>query len=412
VLRLPSGIGNLSATAVDEQTGLFVAHPGNPDESVTRLALAGVLDAPAPSLDKACEAWSAEQMSKVPNLFTHAPSELSQDAFFCWLLTWSDIANAESDPALHALGRAFVRELFASVSPPLPESYTIELLPQWNGLDILAKIGPHHILAIEDKVFASEHSNQLERYKEILEKNFPHHARALIYLKTGDQSSFQSAQQSGWTVVTRTRLLELLCAQEHQSKNAIFVDFLHHIKRIEEDANRYRTAPVAEWSRTDGAYRGLFTRLQQELGGNWGVVNPPGGNVFIGFWWAFKPCKGHRVYLQLEADQLVVKLSVDDLTQAKTLREIWVHRLTGLPRLELGASFQERLAAILRMPALQAQLVKPGKFRAGRTMTVARVGDWRGSEAGFLDLDGTIDCLKQLTAQWNQITSSMVTQTA
>lgn len=46
VLRLPSGIGNLSATAVDEQTGPFVAHPGNPDESVTRLALAGVLDAP------------------------------------------------------------------------------------------------------------------------------------------------------------------------------------------------------------------------------------------------------------------------------------------------------------------------------------------------------------------------------
>jgi hypothetical protein len=332
-------------------------------------------------------------MSKVPNLFTHAPSELSQDAFFCWLLAWADIANAESDPTLHAVGRAFVRELFTNVSPPLPESYTVEVYSQWNGLDILAKIGPHHILAIKDKVFASEHSNQLERYKEILEKNFPHHVRALIYLKTGDQSSFQSAQQSGWTVVTRTRLLELLCVQGNQPKNAIIVDFLHHIKRIEEDTNRYRTAPVAEWSRTDGAYRGFFTRLQQQLGGNWGVVNPPGGNVFIGFWWAFKPFDGHRVYLQLEADQFVVKLSVDDLTQAKTLREIWVHRLTGGSHLKRGASFQEHFAAILQITALQAQLVKPRKFRAGTTMTVARAGDWRWSKAGFLDIDGTIDCL-------------------
>lgn len=36
-----------------------------------------------------------------PNLFTYATSELSQDAFICWLAAWADPKFKDADPALH-----------------------------------------------------------------------------------------------------------------------------------------------------------------------------------------------------------------------------------------------------------------------------------------------------------------------
>ena len=46
-----------------------------------------------------------------PNLFTHATSELSQDAFILWLLEWADSECATEDKALHETAKEFVRLL-------------------------------------------------------------------------------------------------------------------------------------------------------------------------------------------------------------------------------------------------------------------------------------------------------------
>jgi hypothetical protein len=36
-----------------------------------------------------------------PNLFNYATSELSQDAFICWLIAWADSSQIENDKNLY-----------------------------------------------------------------------------------------------------------------------------------------------------------------------------------------------------------------------------------------------------------------------------------------------------------------------
>jgi hypothetical protein len=43
-----------------------------------------------------------------PNLFHYATSELSQDAFICWLLDWANPDNKEKDEALCALKKLYL----------------------------------------------------------------------------------------------------------------------------------------------------------------------------------------------------------------------------------------------------------------------------------------------------------------
>ena len=45
------------------------------------------------------------------NLFAYAPSELSQDAFICWLLSHAKTANQNKNPAITRCALDFVREI-------------------------------------------------------------------------------------------------------------------------------------------------------------------------------------------------------------------------------------------------------------------------------------------------------------
>ena len=47
----------------------------------------------------------------IPNIFSYATSELSQDAMIAWLLQWASPEYGEADPDLHRTGKEFVRLL-------------------------------------------------------------------------------------------------------------------------------------------------------------------------------------------------------------------------------------------------------------------------------------------------------------
>jgi hypothetical protein len=53
-----------------------------------------------------------------PNLFDFATSELSQDAFICWLASWADPSYRDDDEALHAT--AFLDRLLETGGVPKP----------------------------------------------------------------------------------------------------------------------------------------------------------------------------------------------------------------------------------------------------------------------------------------------------
>ena len=120
-----------------------------------------------------------------PNLFDFATSELSQDAFICWLLSWASPEHKYADPDLHQAGSRLIRAFFqlhAREAPPAIETVRVERQPK--HIDVLCIVnGTFHII-IEDKTGSSAHGNQLTRYvKAIRERGVSEQNIIPIYFK-------------------------------------------------------------------------------------------------------------------------------------------------------------------------------------------------------------------------------------
>ena len=73
-----------------------------------------------------------------PNLFDYATSELSQDAFLCWLLKWADPMYRKFSEALHEAGSDLIRLLSAEKKGKLPERIdSVRVDKQHGYIDVL-----------------------------------------------------------------------------------------------------------------------------------------------------------------------------------------------------------------------------------------------------------------------------------
>jgi hypothetical protein len=64
-----------------------------------------------------------------PNIFNFATSELSQDAFIAWLLTWANKEYEGIDKNLHACATDFVRQLIGIDNY---EVTVVKVMQQWH----------------------------------------------------------------------------------------------------------------------------------------------------------------------------------------------------------------------------------------------------------------------------------------
>ena len=170
-----------------------------------------------------------------PNLFRHASRELSQDAFFCWLLSWAERREKYEDAAKHKTGIFFLNSLLALHQMQPPEEYTrLEIRRQYRGLDILILINHDIALLIEDKTASSEHDDQLRRYLEAVRECYPKRTPVPVYIKIGNQSSLQGVLDAGWQCFLRRDLLCVL-AYGHRSGviSDIFDDYHTRLMRLD-----------------------------------------------------------------------------------------------------------------------------------------------------------------------------------
>jgi hypothetical protein len=314
-----------------------------------------------------------------PNLFDFATSELSQDAFICWLASWADPAFRSNDEALHVTATAFLDRLLEVGSVPPPAGYrSIEVRRQWKDIDVLLVVNGDTAIIIEDKTDTKDHSGQLERYRKAVAGEFPESRIAAVYLKTGDQGNYRSVDEAGYGRFLRRDFLDILDRGEQAGvKNDIFADFLRHLRAVEAAVQSFSIAPLGDWNKDWSRWKGFFLVLQERLGeGDWKyVANPSGG--FMGFWWHWRGDK----YLQLENEKLCFKIMVPEEAQQTAKWREWHKALMG----ENGACGVE---------------IKKPVRRDGRWMTVAVLdGDYRrpGAE-GRLDLDRTLETLRKAEA--------------
>jgi hypothetical protein len=324
-----------------------------------------------------------------PNLFNFATSELSQDAFVCWLLSWSDPVFAASEPELHKAATSLLDQLLERGKVQKPDIYgQVVIKRQVNRIDILVEVNDDITVLIEDKTFTQHHSGQLERYLSAVCQQRPRDKVAAIYLKTGDQSTYTEIEKAGFAPFLRSDLLRVLQRAE-DVRSDIFRDFTTYLKGIEKAVDGFKTKPMLEW---DGnCWIGFFKELQSRLGdGAWDYVpNASGG--FMGFWWHWKGTK----YLQLEESKLCFKIEVEDKTLRANRWEEW--------HSDLMAATQSNDITIRR----------PARRRSGTWMTVAVIeGDYRkGDEHGCLDLDQTLVVLRKAESLLDSAVSAMESKT-
>ena len=129
-----------------------------------------------------------------PNLFEilRIPRrEIRHSNFLSWLL----------DPkGSHGLGdiflRRFVRKIFSSdkvheldqIEVSHLDFSNAEVWREWQYIDVLIAFDDV-VVCVENKVSSGEHSNQLSRYKTIVEQGYPNRRQAFVYLTPeGDES--------------------------------------------------------------------------------------------------------------------------------------------------------------------------------------------------------------------------------
>ena len=82
---------------------------------------------------------------------------------------------------------------------------------QWGYLDILVLNESHRAFcAIENKVFSTEHSEQLTRYRRALERSFPSYSGHLVFLTPGGTSPFREKERACWTSLPYSIVLDAL----------------------------------------------------------------------------------------------------------------------------------------------------------------------------------------------------------
>ena len=333
--------------------------------------------------------------SPAPNLFTHAPSELSQDAFLAWLLAWADAEYAEANPALHRTGRLFVETLLAKADRAVPDYHSVDVKTQHpashggkaGAIDVLVLLDNTWAILIEDKVRAGVHGSQLEDYRASAEREYGSDHVAALYLKTHDQASYAAPREAGYAPFLRGDLLRVLDegVAAFGVQNDIYADFNAHLQGIEKRVAAFAHRPVDEWpmgSEGRDLWTGFFRAVQGQLqdqrhGVRWGYVNNASGG-FMALWWNGEEHEGCSTYLQLEEGTLSFRIAVPEKADRRALRLAWHERI-------LAAADGVELA-----------VRRPKRFGLGRTMRVAEVETYlRADDHGRLDLKATLEELEK-----------------
>ena len=338
---------------------------------------------------------------KRPNLFSYATSELSQDAFICWLLAWASPEYKDVDNDRHQCGIEFIRALFEKHGKTLPTDITeIKIKKQDKNIDVLCIINGTYAVLIEDKIGTKHHSNQLARYLEAVKKNFPKVKTIIpVYYKTEDQSNYKHVKNNEYKPFLRRDILDVLST--YKGSNNILVDYRERLRFIEDEVNAYKTKDISKWNQRN--WTGFYMELQERLGeedkkGNWGYVpNPTGG--FIGFLWHFHGDKDTcRQFLQLEYGHEKFKEGKDRKSKYKKVVEGKLCFKIEVKNKEDRKKYRSKWHKTLkeRTKEYGLDLVKPTRFGNGETMTVCLLnGDYRVTKNGIIDMDKTVEVLKK-----------------
>jgi hypothetical protein len=125
--------------------------------------------------------------------------------------------------ASHHLGDVFLKTFLkrllleadnATVSPIEIDVATLtdtEVRREWKNIDILlVSPGSKIVCAIENKVDSGEHSNQLQRYRQIVQKEFADYRQIFVFLTPQGILPYGEVDQAHWSVYSYRKVAEVI----------------------------------------------------------------------------------------------------------------------------------------------------------------------------------------------------------
>jgi hypothetical protein len=248
------------------------------------------------------------------NLFNFATSELSQDAFICWILNFAHKDHLYEDSALTECAKELI-----GIFVKTKENFMVtNLIKQYMNIDVFVEVNNKYNIIIEDKIYTSKHNDQINTYKTALEKEGKSNI-ICVYYKTIEQ--FDDEKDAD-VYINRDVLIEIFSKYFDKTSNNIFLDYYYKLQSISDEVNSYKVNKITNWS--GNAYRGFFAHLikdnitDRDVYGWDYVPNSAGG--FWGLWWYFLEndelnkqnlTEKHidSLYLQIENDIITVKMA-------------------------------------------------------------------------------------------------------
>lgn len=325
-----------------------------------------------------------------PNIFSFATSELSQDAIFAWLISWADSKYKQEDSELHSVAVQFLR-LITNVSNLTVQ--TLNVGKQWKQIDIWAEINNEIFLTIEDKTGTTIHDNQLSRYRESVEKEYPSSKwqKCFTYIKTGNEPNaiLKEVKKAGYQIILREDILK--CLDTYRGTNVILVNYRDYLHRHEQETQSYKTQSVSNW--TSRAWEGFYKALEKEKPDiEWSYVSNPSGG-FLGAWWHFVEFPKGQMYLQFEENQLCFKISVQcDRSEQGNLRTICNKILMDEAKKEYP------------------EINNPDRFGTGGTMTIAKVKSADLFGANCINLERILEQIKKYETLVDKVIPQLLNQ--
>jgi hypothetical protein len=314
-----------------------------------------------------------------PNLFRFATSELSQDAFFCYLASCAE--DSVSDLTLRKEGREFLQLLLSGSRVELPDSIrSLQIRRQLKNTDVVIEINDDLVILIEDKAGSADHSNQLFRYLEDIRTCYPDRMVVPVYIQTYLQSNFESVSSAGYEIVGRSELLKTL---RRDSVDTIVRQFWEHLDRLNQDYESYRSG--SNWSIRGWAQ--YISRVAGSLEGcRWHRVSNPQGGFFAAYW-GWTEISFGSLYLQLGETRLSLRIVANETT---TPDDIW-----GL--------YQDALSFS------EWEVPKRMKPKSGKTQNLINLEmDHRRFDAvGNIQVDETVSLLQEYTHKMKRFAESL-----
>ncbi len=195
-----------------------------------------------PELDK------LEDMLTIFNVFETlniVNAEIRHSNVLAWLL---------SPQSNHGLGESFIKQLlkyFVSENKEFIKNFglslfdfeifdynDIEIRREWKNIDILLLLketSKNVAVVIENKVTTDEHSNQLQRYKSIIDEEFPDYIKLFIFLTPEETIP----SDDSWVNFNYGTIAKLIDELLDKKKDSISENVYHFVKQYNTVLRRY-----------------------------------------------------------------------------------------------------------------------------------------------------------------------------